>query len=336
MKKKKILLFFACVIASSAVLSALIMFAANDALALNKSYKEATVVLSEESNAGTLAKKLYGGGIIDFPIAFRLYSSLRHKDKFPAGEYVLTRDMSYDDIYIALSGKKEREQIKVTIPEGKTTDEIIELFVSAGIGTRDGFVSALGDDYGYDYIPNKTAARTYRYDGYLFPDTYFFYSDASERDVIAKMLFCFDKKFTPSLRALAEKNKISVDDCVTLASIIQREAYYVAEMRALSSVIFNRLKSRTLRRLECDSTVAYAWQMGDFEGAFLSADSPYNTYKYEGLPPGAICSPGLSALEAAADPKKTDYYYFFSKNDKTFVFSKTYAEHIAQRRKYGV
>lgn len=331
MKKNKIFLLICGVLAASLALSALIIFAANDALALDKSGDEVTLVLTDRTDVGALSKKLDDAGIIDMPHVFGIYSALRRKTSFEAGEYTLSRSMSYDEIYIALSGTREREQIKITIPEGMTTDRIISIFTDAGIGTREGFIDALSNDYGYDYIPQKPDDRTYRYDGYLFPDTYFFYSDSSERDVISKMLKNFDLKFGKNAAP-----DVDIDKCVTIASIIQREAYFTAEMGALSSVLHNRLSSSTLRRLECDSTVGYAWQTGKFEGDFLTADSPYNTYLYEGLPPGAICSPGLSALNAAANPKKTDYYYFFSKQDKTFVFSKTHAQHLYQRKKYGV
>ena len=335
MKKR----FFAVMLAvalAAVVCSAAIIFSAADAFAFYKSGEETSVLLASDESADGLAKVLSESGIIDAPIVFRIYCALRGKTDFRAGEYALSRSMSYDEIFIALSGKKAREQIKIMIPEGAYTDDIIDVFVSHGIGTCEGFQSALDGDYGYDYIPEKAAGRTYRCDGYLFPDTYYFYSDSTEREVISRMISNFDKKFTEKLRSSAKNNGLDIDECVTLASVIQREAYYTAEMAALSSVLQNRLKSQTLRRLECDATVTYAHKISGDAGDYLSIDSPYNTYKYEGLPPGAICSPGIAALEAAAKPKSTNYYYFFSKSDNTFVFSRTYGEHVAGLKKYGV
>ncbi len=336
MKKRKIVFYLLGIVALAVALSLFAISAAADALALKKRGDETAITLGEDVGVIEFSRVLKDNGIINMPLVFDIYAALRNKTEFHAGEYTFSADMSYDEIFIAASGKKERRQIKITIPDGMRTDEIIDVFVSNGIGTREGFVAALCDDYGYDYIPQKPDGRTYRYDGYLYPDTYFFYSDSSEHAVVSKLLHGFDTKFSDKLRALAQKNGMSIDECVTLASVIQREAFYTAEMGALSSVLHNRLHSRTLRRLECDSTVGYAWFVGEYEGDFLSVDSPYNSYKYEGLPPGAICSPGYYALEAAADPKKTDYYYFFSKSDKTFVFSKTYSEHAANLKKYGV
>ena len=334
--KRRFFVYLVFAVLAGALAAGLMIYAASDAFALNRKGDAVSIEIPRDCGARELTELLSDEKMIDLPLVFRVYASLRGKNEFKAGDYTLSRSMSYDEIFIALSGKKARTEIKITIPEGVYTDDIVDIFVSHGIGTREGFLDALDDDYGFDYIPEKTRGRTHRVDGYLFPDTYLFYSDSTEREVIGKMINNFDAKFTEKMRAAVKASGLTVDECVALASVIQREAYYTAEMAALSSVLHNRLSSRTLRRLECDATVTYAHRTSDFTGDFLSIDSPYNTYKYEGLPPGAICSPGLAALTAAAYPKKTEYYYFFSKSDNTFVFSKTYGEHIAGLRKYGV
>ena len=334
--KRRFFVYLACTAIAAVAFSAAVLLAANDAFALAKSGDETSVSLETDVGADGLSTVLAQNDIIDAPLVFRAYAALRGKTDFRAGEYALSRSMSYDEIFIALSGKKPRTEIKITIPEGAYTDDIIDLFVSRGIGTREGFSAALDGDCGFDYIPEKAEGRTYRCDGYLFPDTYLFYSDSTEKEVVSKMIKNFDNKFYEKRRSSAKTHGLTVDECVTLASIIQREAYYTAEMAALSSVLLNRLGSRGLRRLECDATLTYAHRISGGAGDYLSINSPYNTYKYEGLPPGAICSPGIAALEAAARPKNTGYYYFFSKSDNTFVFSKTYGEHIAGLKKYGV
>ena len=270
MKKRKIVFYLLGIVALAVALSLFAISAAADALALKKRGDETAITLGEDVGVIEFSRVLKDNGIINMPLVFDIYAALRNKTEFHAGEYTFSADMSYDEIFIAASGKKERRQIKITIPDGMRTDEIIDVFVSNGIGTREGFVAALCDDYGYDYIPQKPDGRTYRYDGYLYPDTYFFYSDSSEHAVVSKLLHGFDTKFSDKLRALAQKNGMSIDECVTLASVIQREAFYTAEMGALSSVLHNRLHSRTLRRLECDSTVGYAWFVGEYEGDFLS------------------------------------------------------------------
>ena len=334
--KKIFFIVIVCAVLLGSAAAALVIFAANDAFAFEKSGGITTVTIENDIGSSALADKLYEAKVIDSVPVFRIYCALRKKTSFGPGVFTVSRSMSYDEIFSSLSGKKERTQIKITIPEGAYTDDIISIFVSNGIGTREGFEEALDGDYGYSFIPEKTAGRTYRCDGYLYPDTYFFYSDSTEKEVVSKLIGSFDRKFGEDLREIAKGRGLTVDECVTLASIIQREAYYTAEMAALSSVLHNRLASKTLRRLECDSTVTFAWKKTGGDGDFLSIDSPYNSYKYEGLPPGPICSPGASALEAAANPKNTPYYYFFSKSDNTFVFSRTFSEHIAGLRKYGV
>lgn len=324
------------VFSCSVVLALFLISAANDAFAFEKSGGDVTITLKEDANAAELSAVLKKAGVIKHRAVFCIYSVLRGRNDFKCGEFTVSGSMSYEEIFFASSGGYRREQIRITIPEGLSTVEIINIFVSAGIGTRDGFLSALGDDYGYEYIPTDKAERTFRYDGYLYPDTYFFYSDASERDVISKLIATFDAKFDDDMRKSAAAHGLTIDECVTLASIIQKEAFYTAEMSGISSVFHNRLRSTSLRRLESDATVKYANDILSFDGEYLTVDSRYNTYKYAGLPPGAICSPGIFALEAAASPGKTGYYYFFSKSDKTFVFSKTYGEHISNLKKYGV
>jgi len=336
MNRKGFVLYLLSIVAASFVLSFFVIMAANDAFALCKEGVECEIVLDSDTAPSNLAMTLRKSGIIEYPPVFTAYSALRGHELFPSGEYKLSSDMSYDEIFAVLNGKTERTQIKITIPEGLTTDEIIDIFLANDIGSREGFAAALALDYGLGYVPDDVPGRTYRYDGYLFPDTYFFYSDSSEEQVIKKLLRNFDAKFTDELRRCCAASGISIDDAVTIASIIQGEAYYTAEMCAISSVFHNRLNSKSLRRLESDATVNYAWRVEEYDGDYLDIDSPYNSYKYTGLTPGAICSPGISALEAAVKPKNTNYYYFFSKSDKTFVFSKTYSEHVSNLRKYGV
>lgn len=335
-KKLKIIIYMLCVFALSILSALFVISAVNDAFALEKSGGEAMLKLCETTDIVKLSKELEKIGAIKHRGVFLIYSALRGRDSFECGEFTVSKSMSYEEIFRALDGDHRREQIKITVPEGLCTDEIIDIFLSFGIGTKKGFLSALNEDYGYDHIPRDVDGRTYRYDGYLYPDTYFFYSDSSERDVVSKLLSTFDLRFDSDMRECAEKNGLTVDECVTLASIIQKEAFYTAEMSGISSVFHNRLRSRSLARLESDATVKYANDLLSYTGEYLTVDSKYNTYKYAGLPPGAICSPGIFALEAAASPGKTSYYYFFSKSDKTFVFSKTYGEHISNLKKYGV
>lgn len=323
----------------SVLLSAAVIFVANDVFAFVSGEEKTTVIIPEGANAADVSDILEEKGLIRFPLAFRLYADLRAwGEEYLAGEFTLDDAMSYDELRYALSPKKGvRLQQKVTIPEGLTTDEIIEIFVSLGIGTKEGFVAAIenGGNFGYDFlddIPN-TEERTYRLDGYLFPDTYFVYADSTETEILSKLLSNFNRKFDGELRSAAAMSGYTVDEIVRLASIIEREAYYRSDMPLIASVFRNRLGSSRFPYLESDATVKYVKLLAGNTDAPSPEDldgieSPYNTYKTQGLPPGAICSPGYDALLAAIHPAETEYYYFVSAKDKTTVFSKTYAEHM--------
>ena len=232
------------------LLSFAVMLIANDAFALVVTDQTETVRIPEGADADAVSDILKEKGLIRFPVAYRIYAKLRSfGEDYLAGEFSLNTAMGYDELRYALSPKKGvRTQKKVTIPEGLTTDEIIEIFVSMGIGTKEGFVKAIaeGGNFGYDFldeIPSE-AGRTYRLDGYLFPDTYFVYADSSETEILAKLLSGFDQKFDDALRAEAAARGYSVDEVLRIASIVEREAYYRSDMPRIASVFLNRLKSR--------------------------------------------------------------------------------------------
>ncbi len=323
----------------SVLISVSIMFMANDVFALVGGEKdEITVVIPENADGKEVSSILARNGLVRFPFLYRLYGNFRNwNDEYLTGEFTLNHAMGYDELRYMLSPKKGvRLQQKITIPEGFTTDEIIDLFVSEGIGTRDGFIEAIENgDFGYDFLENipENEGRTYRLDGYLFPDTYFVYSDSSETEILTKLLSNFNRKFDENLRAEAKRRGYTVDEILCLASVIESEAYYRSDMTSISSVFHNRLENRGFPYLQSDATVKYAKETAG-NGENLTADdldtieSPYNTYKNKGLPPGAICSPGQEAIMAAIYPADTDYYYFVSASDKSTIFSRTYAEHL--------
>ncbi len=316
-KGQKAAIYIFIVLAISAAMSAVIISGANDAFALCKSGEKKEFILYDEMSVKDVAKLLKSDGIIKYPLFFRIYCRLKSERKtFPLGEYALSSAMSYDEIRYELFGiGKKREEIRITIPEGYTTDEIIELFLANGIGSRERFEEVI-NDYPFEYpfvalIP-ENKDRRYRLDGYLFPDTYMFYSDSAEETVIDKLLANFNKKFTSEMISDAAKGGYTIDEAVTLASMIQREAYYLSDMAGISSVFRNRLKAG-MRYLQSDATALYG--------------EAYDTYENAGLPPGAIANPGYAALEAAVYPSNTKCYYFVTGNNKKAVFSRTYAEH---------
>lgn len=339
MKKKfaAFAVYIFAVMAATAVFSYFIVDIGRDVFALGKQGGDVGITVPEGADTKTVAVILKKAGAIKFPAIFRVYSKLRGDDgKYLSGTFMVDTSSCYDTLRRALKpSASARSQIKLTFPEGSDVDDIIDIFVSAGIGTREKFVSVINTfDFGFDFLPEQQGNRIYRLEGYLFPDTYMFYSDSSETEALYKMLSNFDRKLSAEIKSEAQRRGMTVDELITLASIIEKEAYFKSDQALISAVFHNRLKSKTLVRLESDATAVYARDAGKATrggvptSEDLSAVSPYNTYKTVGLPPGAICSPGLDAIEAAAIPASADYLYFVCNKDKKAVFSRTYTEHL--------
>ncbi len=315
----------------------------NDVFALVKEDFVVEVTIPDNVTLDETAHILYENKIIKYPGVFKVFAKLKHVDpeKFVGGTYKLSPSMNYELLYSAFVPIKERKIVRLTIPEGSTVNDIISIFTEAGIGTRDGFIDAINNfDYS-EYFPFLkdvyavcTPDRKYKLEGYLYPDTYDFYSDSKESQIIYKLLENFDAKFSGEMVNDAKEAGWTMDQIVTIASLVQKEAYHFEDYDLIASVFFNRLaKPGTYPKLESDATTVYAIELatgkrpeklGDAELAF---NSPYNTRVYNGLPPGAICSPGYDALMCAIYPAKTNYYFFVANAEKYNIFSRTYEEH---------
>ncbi len=246
--------------------------------------------------------------------------------------------MSYDRILslVAQTDYKERDTVRITIPEGYTVDEILDLLIANGVGERDKYIDAIQNyDYNYRFVTElskntDTDGRQYRLEGYLFPDTYDFFTDESEISVINKLLSNFDVKMESVYYDRADELGMSVDEVIILASIIEKEAVHASDLSLMASVFHNRLKKGM--RLDSDATVMYALpeRKTSLIKQDLEIDSPYNTYKRTGLTPGAISNPGIEAINAAFYPDSTNYYYFFSLKSGDTVYSTTYDQHSSR------
>lgn len=333
-------IYIVFVLAVSAGLSYFIITAANDVFAFMKDEKEVTITTTgEEVTIEQLSEELEKEEVIRYPWLFRLYAKVRKKDTgLIATTETVSPSMSYDNLIAAFKKKKvPRAEIKVTIPEGYTVDDIIELMtVEYGIGTRKGFEEAI-NNYDYDYwfveeLTNLSPDRRYRLEGYLYPDTYIFYTDSAETTVVNKMLANFERKFDKRFRDRAAEMGWTVDDIIILASMIQMEGKFETEYGSISSVFHNRIKypAQTLGKLESNATVQYFLpeRMEHLTQKELDIDSPYNTHLYAGLPPGPISNPTTYAINYALYPNDTTYFYFVAKSDGKSLFASTYAEHL--------
>ena len=350
----KTAVYLTCVLVISVFLAVGAILIGNDVFALVKDDVEVEITIGDGITVKEAAQLFYENGIIKYPGVFELFASLKDVDpeKFVAGTYKVSPTMNYERLCKVFIPKKEREIVRLTIPEGSNVMDIIKIFTDKGIGTREGFIKAINEfDYSeyFDFIDEvyaaDTADRIYRLEGYLYPDTYDFYSDAKESQIIYKLLENFDSKFSEQMKKDAAEAGYTMDQIITIASIVQKEAYYYEDLDQIASVFFNRLaKKTTYPKLESDATTVYAIELatgtrpeklGDAELAF---NSPYNTRVYNGLTPGAICSPGYDAIMCTIYPASTSYYYFVADKDGHNIYSRTYEEHkkavaavIAQR-----
>jgi UPF0755 protein len=229
----------------------------------------------------------------------------------------------------------EVDLVPLTFPEGLTIAEMGKLFEQAGFGTAATFVAAAREGT----LIHDLDPQAQDLEGYLFPDTYALARGTDAPHVIRAMVDRFRRKLTPEIRTAAAARELSVRQLVTLASIVEKETGRADERPMVASVYANRLKIGMA--LQCDPTVIYALQRaGRFDGNLrrddLQFDSPYNTYRYPGLPPGPVAAPGQASLQAAAQPAESEFIFFVSRNDGSHAFARNLAEHNANVQKFQV
>lgn len=281
------------------------------------------------SSSRTIAKQLVDQKLIRSEYAFRLAVRYRGTGRhLQAGTYVLRQNLALWDLLDQLE-KGQVRLVSWTVPEGLTTSAIAELWETSGFGTAEAFRKASTSErllkrYG---LTDKTV------EGYLFPNTYKFAKGTTTEKVVEMMLDEFKQQWTGKFDEDAANLGRTRHEIVTLASVIEKEAQFGVERPRISSVFHNRLTRKW--KLQADPTVLYA--LGNPESpltkADLQMDSPYNTYKHKGLPPGPIANPGIDSIIAALRPEKTDYLYFVAIGEGKHHFSKTLSEHNRMIRK---
>ncbi len=286
----------------------------------NKAYnpdvaESVSVIVKPGTSTGQIAELLVENEIIENALLFKIKSRLlRYDGKYQAGSFELSASMTMNEIMTSLMDAKE-ESVRVTIPEGYNLKQTAAKLSEEGLVDEDDFYDAL-EHGSYDYqFMDEAGKGERRLEGFLFPDTYDFFVDATEEEIIDKMLSRFDAVFTDDYYTRAHELGITVREAVTIASLIEEETKTSSERPLVSSVVYNRLNIDM--KLQFCSTVLYA--LGEQKSRLLysdlEVDSPYNTYKNQGLPPGPISSPGQACLEAALYPEDTDYLFFVLKGD---------------------
>ncbi len=280
---------------------------------------EVSVNIPAGSSTIAVARTLEQQGLIKSALAFRVYTRYSGQDSsIMAGKYALSSAMSVQDILAKLT-MGEVETFSFTIPEGYNAKQIADLLAEKDYVNREKFLALVDEK---------------RLEGYLFPATYRAFKGITEIELLNLMYKRFRQEITPDYEAKAKALGLNLHQAVTLASIIEREAMKDSERPMVAAVFLNRMKIGM--KLESCATVQYA--LGENKERLLykdlQVDSPYNTYKVTGLPPGPIAAPGRPSLQAAVNPAKVDYLYFVVSKAGEQAFSNTLDEHNKNKRKY--
>ena len=297
--------------------------------------QEVFVEIPNGTGVNAIGRRLVDAGVVQSTYAFQAAMRLRANGQtLKAGEYRFSGAMTPDEVIDKLA-KGDVYLRPITFPEGLTIAEMGRVFETSGFGTASAFVKAARDSSPVQKLDPQAPDL----EGYLFPETYTLARSAKAEDLISQMAARFAEVYTPELRKAAEARGMSTREVLTMASLIEKETARSEERFLVSAVYHNRLKIGM--GMQCDPTVIYALQRagrytGNLTRADLQFDSPYNTYRYAGLPPGPIAAPGRLALEAAVKPADVPYLYFVSKNDGSHVFAATLAEHNRNVQEYQV
>lgn len=347
-KKKKrsrqgLVLYLICVLIVSCLLAGIGWLLVNDMCSLNKDAVTTEITVEDNDSMSDVSAKLKDAGLINHRWFFRLVGGMFFdaKDVIDPGTWQLHSEMDYRALIRNMHDYEadlveEEGWISVTIPEGMMVHEILALLEEKGVATMEELEDACAnyEFQDYEFLDDELLGDIRRMEGYLFPDTYAFDPDRSAVYAIDTMLTNFVLHFDNELMADIRGSEYTWEEIITMASIIEKEGIGdETERKNIASVLYNRMNTldrETYGYLQLDTTIYYSLYIEgkdktDFD---LEKDTPYNTYKYPGLPVGPICCPGLSSIRAAVYPNDTDYFYFAAGVDGVNHFFSSYNDHI--------
>ena len=334
-------LYLACVVLASCLLAGVGWLLVNDVCSLNKAPVEVKLVVEEGDTLSDVANKLKDAGLINYKGVFKLTSGLfKYKSYVEPGSYDLNSDMDYRALIRNMhdwdaDSKESQGLVDITIPEGYTVREIIDLLAQNGVATVEELEDACAnfEFADYDFLDSDQLGSIDRMEGFLFPTTYEFDKNKSAVYAVDTMLTMFKSQISQQMLADIEASPYTLREIVTMASLIEKESIGDdTERKNISSVIHNRLENpdseKGGRALQLCSSINYIMKHDGVKTFDTEIDSPYNTYINPGLTPGPICNPGLSAIKAAIYPADTSYYFFALGTDKKSHFFTDYNEHL--------
>lgn len=343
-KKKKsarlplVLMLTTLIFTVAICLSILIIAVGRDMLAIGKDDSLKMITITEGADAKSVAQTLADEKIIKIPKAFEIIAKMSGADtNFIPGEYELSPSDAYETILTKLTTdmSEYKETVDITFVEGISIFEAAQKLEEEGVCDAERFLYYFNaGGYGFNFeskLPSSSASKFYRMEGYLFPDTYKFYVDSDPESVCMKIYQNFENKITEEYYNQMDKLGMTLDEVITLASIVQAEAASKDSMKMVASVFENRLADPdNFPKLESDPTTYYVDEIikPNIEIPSEALFESYDTYQCNGLPSGAIGNPGLDAIEAVLYPADTNYYFFYANIDtKETYFAETNEEH---------
>lgn len=292
--------------------------------------KQIELEIKPNATLKEIGQSLEKAGLIRSATFFRYYAWWKQNTNLKPGYYEIGVNENLNQIMSRLHDG-EQSMVKVTIPEGKTVLEIADILEKHGFDKQDFLkkVNQKQSNYAFETEITPNPNRQFRYEGYLFPNTYHFRKNETSEKIIKEMLDEFAKRMTQlQVRDKLKERNMTVDQWVTFASIVEREGQEKQELPRIAGVIYNRLDKKM--RLEVDATIVYAMKLKGVNGKIrTNFASPYNTYQNNGLPPGPISCPGESSLAAVLNPEQNPYFYYVTKSDGSgqHYFARTIQEH---------
>ena len=333
---------------------------AADVLAFGRDDKQVVVEITEEDDMDSIIAQLQEKGLIRYPWLFQVYADLTDaQEDIELGSFTLNTNYDYHALVNEMSSSGSRVEVTVQIPDGYNCRQIFKLLEEKGVATAESLeeFAANGELSNYWFLEDVKRGDKYCLEGFLYPDTYNFYQGGGAEHAISKLLGGFNNKFNEDLQAALDslnkdlastmrangksddyvvENMLTVQELITVASLIEKEAANAKESPNIASVIYNRLYDwgSNPRYLNIDAAIVYV--TGNNKKIDTTIDSPYNTYLNTGLTPTPIANPGMSSIEAALKPNDTNYYYYvLNPETGSHVFASSYDEHAANVAKFS-